>query len=358
MTPSDDDFSWLLRRELHAEAARLTPAQDGLSQIRGQLGSRSVFTRWWGGVRVDAQRYGLHARHLLAEAADGLLRSLRWVAGRSSEATRDGARRGIVWLRPVVALAAVCIFAGTAAAVPGVRHAITNIGSSGNGSTTSVNGQGGSGGGTGAGTGIRQSGGGSPQPGGGTSTTASPSPGSTCSSVKAVPSVKPSGTKSGAATPTPTVTPTGSVSATPTTTPTTTPTPADSTGAGSPTPSDSSPSKRHHPHTGATSTSTSTQLSNVQPCHGPTPPPSGKGAAASNGASQLQTALPTPATEAPVSTPSTTAAATPTQSSTPTATASGASDPASTSSTTKSGSPWSAGFQKARGCRHHHQLHC
>src|ERR1700743_2448849 len=156
MTPSDDDFSWLLRRELHAEAAKLTPAQDGLGQIRGQLGSRSAFQRFWGGVQVDAQRYGLHARHLLAEVGYAILTALRFVAGWPSSDSRSGAHRGMVWLRPIVAFAAVCIFAGTAAAVPGLRHAITNIGSSNSGSTTSVNGTGG--GGSGAGTGQRISG--------------------------------------------------------------------------------------------------------------------------------------------------------------------------------------------------------
>src|SRR6202012_4117315 len=138
-TPSDDDLSWLLRHELHAEAARLTAAQDGLRQIRGQLGSRSVFQRWRGGLRVDAVRYGLRARHLLAEAGSGVLAALRYVAGlpsRSETGERSGT--GLVWLRPVVALAAVCLFAGTAAAVPGRRHAITNIGSCGGGGTTSV----------------------------------------------------------------------------------------------------------------------------------------------------------------------------------------------------------------------------
>ena len=156
MTPSDDDLSWLLRRELHAEAARLTPAPDGLGQIRGQLGSRSAWQHFAGGLRVDAERYGLHARHLAAEAGDAVLRLLRFASGRSG-GERHGSRPGMVWLRPVVALAAVCIFAGTAAAVPGVRHAITTIGSSNTGSTTPVNG---SGGGNGAGTGQRINGGG------------------------------------------------------------------------------------------------------------------------------------------------------------------------------------------------------
>src|SRR3984957_13680278 len=128
MTSSDDDLSWLLRRELHAEAARLTPAQDGLGQSRGQLGSRSAWHHFAGGLRVDAERYGLHARYLAAEAADAVLRLLRFASGRSG-GERHGSRPAMVWLRPVVALAAVCIFAGTAAAVPGVRHAITNIGS-------------------------------------------------------------------------------------------------------------------------------------------------------------------------------------------------------------------------------------
>jgi hypothetical protein len=377
MTPSDDDLRWLLRRELHAEAARLASSQDGLRQIRGRLGSRSSFTRWWGGVRVDAQRYGLHTRHLLAEGADALLRSARFVAGRPSGRggeERDGVHRGIVWLRPVVALAAVCIFAGTAAAVPGVRHAITTIGSSGSGNTTSVNGQGGSGGGSGAGTGVRQGNGNSPPgQGGGTSTTASPSPTSTCEpATRTVPSAKPSGTRSGSATATPTRTPsTGPASATPTVTPTVTPT--DSTEPGSPTPTSSPTWRRHHPHARtSTSTSTSTHLSDVRPCPGPTPPE--KGTAASNGAFQLHTAVPAPTvSEAPAArTPSSTAPASPTVSSTPAGTASSAPATASSASATarsasataspsrddRSGSPWSKGFGKARSCRHHHQLHC
>jgi hypothetical protein len=127
MTSSDDDLSWLLRRELHAEAARLAPAPDGLGQIRGQLGSRSAWHHFTGSLRVDAERYGLHARHLAAEAGDAVLRLLRFASGRSG-GERHGSRPGMVWLRPVVALAAVCIFAGSAAAVPGVRHAITTIG--------------------------------------------------------------------------------------------------------------------------------------------------------------------------------------------------------------------------------------
>ena len=170
MTSSDDDLSWLLRRELHAEAARLTPAPDGLGQIRGQLESRSAWHHFTGSLRVDAERYGLHARHLAAEAGDAVMRLLRFASGRSG-GERHGSRPGMVWLRPVVALAAVCIFAGSAAAVPGVRHAITTIGSSNTGSTTPVNG---SGGGNGAGTGQRingsGNGGGNSAPGQGTGT--------------------------------------------------------------------------------------------------------------------------------------------------------------------------------------------
>ena len=43
----------------------------------------------------------------------------------------------------MIALAAVCLFAGTAMAVPGVRHAIVNIGSSSSGNTTPAGGTGG-----------------------------------------------------------------------------------------------------------------------------------------------------------------------------------------------------------------------
>ena len=100
MTSSDDDLSWVLRRELNAEAARLSAAQDGLSQIRAQLGSRPAVPVWgplWGGLRVDAERYGLRARYLAAEAAE-------WVVGlfhpRRDRDAGDGAgaRRGIGWL--------------------------------------------------------------------------------------------------------------------------------------------------------------------------------------------------------------------------------------------------------------------
>src|ERR1700761_1947031 len=207
MTSSDDDLRWVLRRELNAEAARLSAAQDGLSQIRARLGSQPAIPLWGplrGGLRVDAERYGLRARHLAAEAADWVMAQARRIPfrpgrdrGRRDQAgSRTGARPGIVWLRPVLALAAVCIFAGTAAAVPGVRHAITTIGSAGSGENTSVNGPGGGGGGGGAGPagpGGRQGNGTPPGRGGGPSPTPSPSPTSTCKpAAKTVPSARPS----------------------------------------------------------------------------------------------------------------------------------------------------------------------
>src|ERR1700722_7990540 len=123
MTSSDDDLSWLLRRELHAEAARLTPAQDGLGQIRGQLGSRSAWHHFAGSLRVDAERYGVHARYLAAAAGDAVLRLLRFASGRSGGERRHGSRPAMVWLRPVVALAAGWIFAGRAAAGPAAATA-------------------------------------------------------------------------------------------------------------------------------------------------------------------------------------------------------------------------------------------
>ncbi len=182
MTSSDDDLSWVLRRELNAEAARLAAAHDGLGQIRAQLRSRPSVPVWgalWGGLRVDAERYGLRARHLAAEAADWIVRMtgrIPFLGRRDRGEGRSGARPGLVWLRPVLAVAAVCIFAGTAAAVPGLRHAITNIGSSGSGSTTSVTGRGG---GSGLGTGHRSAGG-NGAPGGQAGTTASATPSSLC----------------------------------------------------------------------------------------------------------------------------------------------------------------------------------
>ncbi len=268
MTPSDDDLSWLLRRELHAEAARLTPAPEGLGQIRGQLGSRSAWHHFTGSLRVDAERYGLHARYLAAEAGDAVLRLLRFASGRSG-GERHGSRPAMVWLRPVVALAAVCIFAGTAAAVPGVRHAITNIGSSTTGSTTPVNG---SGGGNGAGTGQRINGSGNgggnsaPGQGSGASLSASPNPSATCTTpAKAVPSVKPSKTKSGKATVKPAVSPATSTPAgTPSDSSTPAPTPSGPTASDTPVPGTSAPVKN--------SASDSTHLSAARPCQGPTPP--------------------------------------------------------------------------------------
>src|SRR6201996_4913981 len=198
MTLSDDDLRWVLRRELNAEAARLSAAQDGLSQIRARLGSQPAIPLWGplrGGLRVDAERYGLRARHLAAEAADWVIGQARRIpfrpgrdrGQRDQAGSRTGARPGIVWLRPVLAMAAVCIFAGTAAAVPGLRHAITNIGSSGSGHTTSVTGHGG---GSVQGHGSVQGGGNGPAGGQvGVTSSASPSPSTSCP-PKPLPSAK------------------------------------------------------------------------------------------------------------------------------------------------------------------------
>ena len=179
MTWSDEDLRRLLARELKAEAARLTPAEDSLSRIRGRLRSRPSFPRW-GGLRVDAERYGYHLRYVAAEALAWLFRHARrgWQEppGRSTTtpATRvtaiswgsqaahgvpSGARRlaagagsgfrgayqrlGTTGLRLVVAAAAVCLFAGTALAVPGFRHVVSSITSSTSGNTTSNTGTGG-----------------------------------------------------------------------------------------------------------------------------------------------------------------------------------------------------------------------
>jgi hypothetical protein len=340
MTPSDDDLSWLLRRELHAEAARLAAAHDALGQIRGRLGSRSVLQRWWGGLRVDAEQYGLHGRHLAAEAGDAALRLLRFLVGRSG-GERHGSRPGLAWLRPVVALAAVCIFAGSAAAVPGVRHAITTIGSSGKGSSTSVNG---TGGGSGAGTGQRIGGGGgggngAPGQSSGTIVPASPKPSLTCAnSAKTVPSAAPTATKPGHATVSPAVSPASSTpAATPTDTPTPTNTPTDPTGSGTPVPASSAPVKNN--------VSDSSHLSSARPCQGPTLPKSGSASASSRSASQLPAAQPAPTTsETPASTPST-ASATPSVSSTPTASVSST----HSGGTGRSSSPWSAGSGAGAG---------
>ena len=72
MTSPDDDLSRLLRRELHAEAARFTFAEDGLSQIRERLRSRSLFP-FWGGLRVDAERYGYRVRYVARRRWPGFL---------------------------------------------------------------------------------------------------------------------------------------------------------------------------------------------------------------------------------------------------------------------------------------------
>ena len=76
MTWFDEDLRRLLARELKAEAARFTPAEDGLSRIRGRLRSRPSFPLW-GGLRVDAERYGYHLRYVAAEALAWLFRPAR-----------------------------------------------------------------------------------------------------------------------------------------------------------------------------------------------------------------------------------------------------------------------------------------
>jgi hypothetical protein len=356
MTSSDDDLAWRLKRELHAEAARLVPAQDGLSQIRAQLRLRSA-SRLWGGLRVDAERYGLHLRHLAAEGADWVVVQTRRVPfpGRSRGAHDDaGTRPGVVWLRPVLAVAAVCIFAGTAAAVPGLRHAITNIGSSGAGSPSSVTGHGG---GSGAGTGQRISGGhGQGGTGTGTTATASPSPTSTClNAAKPVPSVLGTPTRSGSSGVAPAVAPTTSSPAAPPTIVPASPTesPTTPTGSSDPTPTGTSAA----PSGGGDGTTDSAHLSMAKPCPGPTPPNSASASSAS--ASQLAPVIPAPVqTSARVYEP----AATPTASVTPPASTSSspAADNASTPSATSTdtGSPWSQGFDTARGCRRHPHPGC
>ena len=170
MTSFDDDLRKLLARELKAEAARFTPAEDGLSRIRGRLRSRPSFPLW-GGLRVDAERYGYRLRYVAAEALAWLFSLARrgWqvpsgrfkttpatrvtaapdalaASGVSAGVRHFGAgavsglratyqRVGTVGLRLVVAFAAVCLFAGTAFAVPGFRNAIGSIASSSSGGT-------------------------------------------------------------------------------------------------------------------------------------------------------------------------------------------------------------------------------
>jgi hypothetical protein len=360
MTSSDDDLSWVLRRELNAEAARLAAAQDGLSQIRAQLRSRPSVPVWgplWGGLRVDAERYGLRARHLAAEAADrivGMTGRIPFLGRPGRAEGRTGAQPGLAWLRPVLAVAAVCIFAGTAAAIPGLRHAITTIGSSGSGSTTSVTGKGG---GSGLGTGQRSSGGhGAPGANPAASTTATPSPTATCTSpAKSLPSAKASPASSGRAAANPTVTPAQSSPAA--TTPTTEPasptqTPTSPTGSSGPTPTDTSGG----PLGGSGSPTESTHLSSLKPCQGPTL----KGSAAAAGASQIPATIPTPLptraqVEQPAVTPATSAPATSAPAAPPGTASNSAPAPPSVTSTSSSGSPWSRGFKSARACRHHPQ---
>ena len=273
MTSSDDDLRKLLARELKAEAARFTPAEDGLSRIRGRLRSRPSFALW-GGLRVDAERYGYRLRYVAAEALAWLFSLARrgWqvpsgrfkttpatqvtaapdalAAGGVSAGVRHfgaGAvsglratyqRVGTLGLRLVVAFAAVCLFAGTAFAVPGFRNAIGSIASSSSGGTGTGGGTGngtgggtgnGTGGGTGNGTGGATgngTGGGTgngtgngtgqqppgaprvaPGPGGKGKYTAGPSPTSTCvNPTKTVPKASP--TTPGIVVPVPSVTPT------------------------------------------------------------------------------------------------------------------------------------------------------
>ena len=363
MTSSDDDLSWVLRRELNAEAARRSAAQDGLSQIRAQLRSRPSVPVWgplWGGLRVDAERYGLRARHLAAEAADwivGLTGKIPFLGGQDRAEGRTGARPGLAWLRPVLAVAAVCIFAGTAAAVPGLRHAITSIGSSGSGSTTSVTGKGG---GSGLGTGQRSSGG-NGAPGGhtGTSASATPSPTATCTTLaKPVPSAKASPGKSSRAAVSPTVTPAqSSPAATPTAEPASpTQTPTTPTGSSGPTPTDTSGA----PLNGVSGPpATSSHLTHLDPCPGPTL----KGSAAAAAASQIPATIPAPLqttgqVEQPVVTPATSAASLPATSSGTASSSDPATPSATSTSTGSSGSPWSRAFKTARACWHHPRPGC
>ncbi|HEY0718817.1 MAG TPA: hypothetical protein VGD68_14465 [Streptosporangiaceae bacterium] len=365
MTSSDDDLAWRLRRELHAEAARLMPAQDGLSQIHAQLRSRSS-APWWGGLRVDAERYGLHLRHLAAEAADWVVVQTRRIPfpGRS-RGEHDGARRpagarpGLVWLRPVLALAAVCIFAGTAAAVPGLRHAITSMGSSGTGRTTSVTGHGG---GSGYGTGQQAPNGNHPAgTHAGATATASPSPGPTCTNqAKPVPSVLATPTRGSSPEATPAVSP---VSSPPVAAPTTAPaspteSPTTPTGSSDPTPTGTLGA----PSGGGDGTTDSTHLAGTNPCHLPGPTPPGTASASSASASQLAPVIPVPTqTSAQVYKPAVTPTASPTPSASPSSSApAGSATPSatSTSTSTGSGSPWSKGFTTARGCRRHPHPGC
>jgi len=367
MTSSDDDLSRVLRRELNAEAARLAAAHDGLGQIRAQLRSRPSVPVWgplWGGLRVDAERYGLRARHLAAEAADwivGMTGRIPFLGRRDRGEGRSGAQPGLVWLRPVLAVAAVCIFAGTAAAIPGLRHAITNIGSSGSGSTTSVTGHGG---GSGLGTGQHNSSGGNGGPGArnGASTTASPSPTATCTSPpKQLPSAKASPAESGAAV-SPTVTPAqSSPAATPTTEPASpTQAPTSPTGSSGPTPTDTSGAPLQGGGSGPPTESA--HLSSLKPCKGPL---KGSASAAAAGAAQIPTAIPAPLqtsaqVERPAVTPASSAPTTPssTATSSGTANSSDADTPTATSTSSSSGSPWSQGFETARACRHHPRPGC
>ena len=190
MTSADDDLRRLLARELHAEAARFAPAEDGLRRIHGRLRSRPSFPLW-GGLRVDAERYGYRVRYVAAEALAWLFSLARrgWQvpsgrfkttpatqataapatrAAHTADGVSAGTRRfgagafsgfrvtyqwvGTIGLRLVVTVAAVCLFAGTALAVPGVRHVIGSLASSSSGGPGSGGGTGGTGG-TGGGTG-------------------------------------------------------------------------------------------------------------------------------------------------------------------------------------------------------------
>jgi hypothetical protein len=365
MTSSEDDLSWVLRRELNAEAARLAAAQDGLSKIRAQLRSRPSVPVWgplWGGLRVDAERYGLHARHLAAEAADwivGMTGRIPFPGRRDRAEGRAGARPGLVWLRPVLAVAAVCIFAGTAAAIPGLRHAITNIGSSGSGRTASVTGHGG---GSGLGTGHHNSPGGNGTSGGqaGATATASPSPSATCTALaKPLPKAKASPANSGGAAVSPTVTPAqSSPAAAPTTEPASpTQAPTSPTGSSGPTPTDTAGAPLS---TSGPPTDSSYLSKDGTTCVGPVL--KGSASAAAAGALQIPSATPTPQqtsarVEQPAVTPATSATTAP---ATPSSTA-GSSDsdtPSATSTSSSSGSPWSQGFESAHACWHHPHAGC
>jgi hypothetical protein len=327
MTSSDDDLRKLLARELKAEAARFTPAEDGLRRIRGRLRSRPSFPLW-GGLRVDAERYGYRVRYVAAEALawlfrparriwqvppgqstitsaaavtavspaspaiDGAPGAVRRLAAEAGSGFRAGYQRvGTAWLRPILAVAAVCLFAGTAMAVPGFRHVVSNITSSTSGNTTSNTGTGG-GGSNGNGQQVSGGRGSTGSGGNGKVVTASPSPTSTCSpAAKNPPKVSktpqlllPAAAPSTA--PTIPVLPTPTKSAAPTTAPTT-PGPTDSP---VPTPTDTTPASG----LGSPTTTQSAYTVKSKLCKGPTPPAT-PAQPASASASKLPSAAPSAA---------------------------------------------------------------